>query len=754
MSLVSDKDKIISVLPFEYEYLFVGDYEYMNEQEFKCTINIKKIHTEDDAKKWISKFGECTLTTWRVRRTYPASGKCNIYKIAMKCQHNVDNYKFKTAHERKKNHISKHTGCPSTLLLTIKRYIKKSKARGFRSSDPSLIEWPCFVELKYIHNHPLDTAEVLRFRPLSNDIKEKLVILFKKGHTAASALESIKLELFLDYDEKYFEIASDRFYVPAISQVQYLFNQTFGVTNSKNLAFKPSLEDLLNNYNNSVSIGRAEVGAIGEHKFVTICSPIMSRAHEFLPHSSQIAIMESYGSIAKKSHKIYFIISPTPAGAVPLGCIITDSDKQDVLIAALANLKLCFPVDKSFYCQSFPFVFMTDDDAKKQESIKLHWPKSSILLCQCHVVKCAWNWLNCNNNVPKSMREEIYYSVKQLIYCPTEKDLWDLYTYLHKKYAILPKFVTYLETMWPNRPLWSSAYRSNVPVNENCAFNYVEVTFKIMKECLMERIQNYDLTQLIDFILVHYEAYVKRRLIDYSRGKVCKSLLYKYIPPTCIINPSMIIPSEIDNTCYFVPSESDYSIKYMVDVKHCICSCDTGKTGQLCKHLCGVINQIENPTDGVNAPQNFKDMLHLIATGSEPDTEQDESPAPDSPLNDVEHVEERPILELSDKESKQLMKFFDALNDGLKNQSKLFVPAVRTMLKTYSKMKCEIALANSVKMFGKNVNSANKVDMKCKNQKKFAKKKIRHQNTLQKKFVAILPKVRLDSDVLSDPLAV
>lgn len=621
-----------------------------------------------------------------------------------------------------------------------------------------------------MHNHPLNTAAVLRFRPLGNQIRDKIIALFKKGHTPSSALESIKLELFLDNDDDYFDMAEDGFYVPTHSQVKYLFAQTFSVSGVKDAnCIRPGIEDLINNYNATNDEGRAEFGRIGDNVFVTICSPIMWRAHKLLPHSSQVAIIETTGSTDKRGHKIYFIVSPTPSGSIPLGCIITDGEGVEVLNSALQSLKNCFPPDNSFYSQTYPYVLMSDDEANEQQPLRSHWPKSLMLLCQCRVLKTAWKWLNCYQNVPKPMREEVYYAVKSLIYCQNEKDLCEMYTILISKYhSNVPKLVTYVNNMWPTRTLWSSAYRCTIPIGGNSKLNYVEITFKIMKDCILQRIRQYNLTQLVDFILVHYESYVRRRLLEFTEGKVSKKLLFKYIPPTSIINPSTIIQSEVDRGCYFVPSESDYSIKYMVDVKHCICSCEQGRMGKICKHLCGVISQMEC-SEITDVPQNFKDMLYKIATGTDPNKAKLDlslSDPPPSPLveeannqTDSYSASQSIPSGLTKKEQTQLLGFYKTINDGLKNRSNLFVPALKSMLKKIKHVKSETDFVKAIKTFGSYNNShcdcakgvrrpISKIKRSINNTKKEVKECLS-----ESQFVPILPKIENEFVLLYDPLA-
>uniref|UniRef100_A0A6P7F5J7 Uncharacterized protein LOC114326770 isoform X2 n=1 Tax=Diabrotica virgifera virgifera TaxID=50390 RepID=A0A6P7F5J7_DIAVI len=72
---------------------FPKDYTYAwgdTTSDEIITVKVKEISDEITAKEWIQKWSEATLMTWRVMRTYPNSGKINVYKVDLRCQHNID----------------------------------------------------------------------------------------------------------------------------------------------------------------------------------------------------------------------------------------------------------------------------------------------------------------------------------------------------------------------------------------------------------------------------------------------------------------------------------------------------------------------------------------------------------------------------------------------------------------------------------------------------------------------------------------
>uniref|UniRef100_A0A6P7GSI6 Uncharacterized protein LOC114345881 n=1 Tax=Diabrotica virgifera virgifera TaxID=50390 RepID=A0A6P7GSI6_DIAVI len=109
--------------------------------------------TPSAIQEWIHKWSEATLMTWRVMRTYPNSGKTNVYKVDLRCQLNTD-----------------------------KR------------------------------------AQVLKYRNVSNEVKDKLIDLFRQERNPSSALNTHKLDLMMEYeDNNYYRIAADGKFLRRIS---------------------------------------------------------------------------------------------------------------------------------------------------------------------------------------------------------------------------------------------------------------------------------------------------------------------------------------------------------------------------------------------------------------------------------------------------------------------------------------------------------------------------------------------------------
>ena len=66
------------------------------------------------------------------------------------------------------------------------------------------------VQLKHVHNHPLDCADALKFRDVSHDTIQKFRERFQRGHSLSSALNVYKLDLQMEHGGGYTYEAADR----------------------------------------------------------------------------------------------------------------------------------------------------------------------------------------------------------------------------------------------------------------------------------------------------------------------------------------------------------------------------------------------------------------------------------------------------------------------------------------------------------------------------------------------------------------
>ena len=78
----------------------------------------------------------------------------------------------------------------------------------------------------------------------------------------------------------------------------------------------------------------------------------------------------------------------------------------------------------------------------------------------------------------------------------------------------------------------------------------MEVAFRILKDCVFDRVMAFTLTQLVDFIVTRYESYTEKRLIDFSSERYCKALPRNMTPMQADIPDSFITTTNAADMVY------------------------------------------------------------------------------------------------------------------------------------------------------------------------------------------------------------
>ena len=104
---------------YEYHLCHFKDVEGGYKAELRVAVS-----TESEAREWVKNYEmECKITLC-LSKTYPNSGRINLFKIAYRCQHNTLT-RSETADKRRG---SKNTNCSAQMRVTVKRFVgEKSK---------------------------------------------------------------------------------------------------------------------------------------------------------------------------------------------------------------------------------------------------------------------------------------------------------------------------------------------------------------------------------------------------------------------------------------------------------------------------------------------------------------------------------------------------------------------------------------------------------------------------------------------------
>lgn len=210
-------------------------------------------------KTWKKEFEELNRTTYSICFSKKCTGKYLNYKQVFKCQHNTHNikhYEYERNIINKGTRQNKNTNCPSKFTMKI-HAIKKRDRNKNKELGKLKRRKPCEIILVENHNHSTTSADALRFRRVSEDTRNKLIVLYKNGHTPSTALESLKIDIQLKH-ENYEMILADRYYCPDYNFCRNLYQKEFKKKYGPQQFDKNGqafLQKRINDYNDSVKDG-------------------------------------------------------------------------------------------------------------------------------------------------------------------------------------------------------------------------------------------------------------------------------------------------------------------------------------------------------------------------------------------------------------------------------------------------------------------------------------------------------------------
>lgn len=549
----------------------------------------------------------CTKTNWSIKKTISnPKAKINHFKRIYKCHFNTrGGRKFTGDNKKIRAHSSKNINCPSQIIITIKK--EPPKNTRVKNIDKLTKEWPCIIELKNNHNHSTDSAAALIKRRIGPQTKQEILSYFERGHSVASAYYSFNLDKMEEFGNNFDAMSADRCYFPTKNDFKYLWNVSFknkfGVKTGDEMF--TYLETILTSSKVSFKIERFE-----EHYAISLCTPLMQRVISLLSQTSEILFVDSTGNCDVDNHKIYFLATQSPLGGLPVGCIISTSEKTEVFRVALKNLMeiMSFKIN--------PTLIITDDDLKERTVLQEIFPNSKLLLCTFHVLKAVWKWLmSANNGISKDDRQGLYKSFRLILMAENQEILLNNIETLLTNSKKYPKFTKYIQNLLRRKESWCLFYRKTLITRGSNTNNYVEVMFRLFKDIPLQRTKAYSVTQLTDFIITSFCSYYRQRILDVIMEKIDKTKLRKLLPDCKDVDKNSIIcvPGALQ---YYVKSTSQSDTSYFVDMNIGVCSCFVGSSGKICKHQAAVIEtfNIENACNTLTV--NIKELLYKIATGT------------------------------------------------------------------------------------------------------------------------------------------
>ncbi|XP_063076945.1 uncharacterized protein LOC134466948 [Engraulis encrasicolus] len=166
-------EELEKVLPPGFSHLLCA------KEEDRAQLKVK-LSTKEEVEKWLQDFQQTSGWTWRKAKTYPLSGRYNLFRNDYRCQHRT----YSTG--------PRNTNCPATLFLALKRSME---GRRSRASDKHMVQgFLLYINIRSDHNHPrrLGTDTLSKRCKFSTSTFTQLAERIQGGHSPSSALDTLK----------------------------------------------------------------------------------------------------------------------------------------------------------------------------------------------------------------------------------------------------------------------------------------------------------------------------------------------------------------------------------------------------------------------------------------------------------------------------------------------------------------------------------------------------------------------------------
>ena len=331
---------------------------------------------------------------------------------------------------------------------------------------------------------------------------------------------------------------------------------------------------------------------------LAICTPIMARVYSMVQQSAETVFCDSTAGLDRYNNPLFLLSTSTPAGGVPLGCVVTSGESESTVTAALKKLKEVLP-SNAFYGRGDlgAKVMLTDDSPPERNALNIIWPDATLLLCIFYFLqsRCTYLW-DAKNKIDKNDRASIIGLMKEMVFAENTDNLQDTYDNFvaSKIVSKYPHLLNYFEGFWSRNSEWALALRKHLMLRGNNTNNISEAGITILKEIIFQRVQAFNLVQIFDFITITLETYFEQRLLATAHLRLDSHLALQF-KGMGISNlpPAFITPVDPKKGLYAVQSTSKKKMSYTVDISLGVCECPTGIQGKLCKHQAATIKKYQ-----------------------------------------------------------------------------------------------------------------------------------------------------------------
>lgn len=148
------------------------------------------------------------------------------------------------------------------------------------------------------------------------------------------------------------------------------------------------LDKMVQDFNENQSDQCATIETTSDGQTViTICTPLMKRVHSMWKFNREMVFVDSSGNMDRQNCRVFLLLTHSPAGALPLGVLITSSESESTLVSAFKLLHSILPQRAFFDAINGPAIIMTDDCIALRLALHEVYPNAVLLLCIFHLLQ-------------------------------------------------------------------------------------------------------------------------------------------------------------------------------------------------------------------------------------------------------------------------------------------------------------------------------------------------------------------------------
>lgn len=344
----------------------------------------------------------------------------------------------------------------------------------------------------------------------------------------------------------------------------------------------------------------------------------MKRVHQ-CSFAKDILFVDTTSCCDHENYALTFLLSASPCGAVPCGFIVTKDQTMDSFSVGFQMVQdiITDEIGASFYNQNYPSVIMTDNCSAEIGAALKIWPSSISLLCIFHVLQYVLRWLQDSaHKIPKIQQRDFMSTFQTILYCTSTEEADNAYESAMTIADNFPAWQNYLRTQYEMKEKWCLAYR--VGKTAHHTNNYAEISIRLFKENVLDRVKAYNIVALLDFVTNTMESFYERKLQEFysSRDRKNHLFLQRILKSTDYLQKEHI--KMVGEHLYEVPSEITPNEVYIVDSKVGLCNCKAGCAGKFCKHIAAVYKFFGMQSNKIpSVTIDGRRMMAFIALGKE-----------------------------------------------------------------------------------------------------------------------------------------